>query len=162
MAVFKIDMSQEIPKKELNALKKSGLMLNPILRIGKNGVNDNVIGEIEKVIKKRKLIKVKTLRAFSDVCDVDEAILKITEKTGCTLVSKTGFNFVLYKNASSDIKKEASKITSKKPDFSDSKVNPRQGNIKTFKDYQNNPSRGKKPYRSTKSKNFGQYNKNRR
>jgi RNA-binding protein len=155
-------MHPEIPKKELNNLKKAGIILEPTLRIGKNGVNDNVINEVEKLIKKRKLIKIKTLRAFSDCYDVDDAINKIVEKTNSILVSKTGFNFVLYKNISTDVKKEVGKVVSKKYDIrkdKKSKLSKKDVDYSKNNDFSNSKFFKGKKRKSVKSKNFGQYYK---
>ena len=51
---------------DINRLKKEAKILEPILRIGKNGMNDSIILEIEKLLKKRKLIKIKVLNNCSD------------------------------------------------------------------------------------------------
>ena len=44
--------------------RELGTGLDPIIRIGKSGLSDQVIDEIKKHIKKRNLIKVKILKAY--------------------------------------------------------------------------------------------------
>lgn len=46
--------------------------LKPILQIGKQGINKNVLEEIKKHLKKRKCIKIKCLRYFLDAVETDK------------------------------------------------------------------------------------------
>jgi len=78
-------------------LKKQAKALQAIVRIGKNGITDNLIEEIKKIIKLRKLVKVKFLPSFSDEQDRHEAAKEIAEKTESLLVQVIGNNIVLYK-----------------------------------------------------------------
>jgi len=45
-------------------LKEKAKTLEPVIRIGKNGLTESTIKEIKKQLNKKKLIKVKLLRAF--------------------------------------------------------------------------------------------------
>lgn len=79
----------------MKELKQKAKTLEPVIRIGKNGVNDNVHQEIKKLLKKRKLIKIKILNN----CPIDkqELIAEIIDKSGSTLVSKIGNVFSIYR-----------------------------------------------------------------
>ncbi|MBD3204383.1 RNA-binding protein [Candidatus Woesearchaeota archaeon] len=84
-------------KKKLKELKSRSNLLEPIIRIGKNGLSENVISEIKKLLKKRKFIKIKILNN----CPADnypELISQTIDKTGATLIKKTGHTFVLWKS----------------------------------------------------------------
>ena len=88
---------------DINKLKKDAKTLDPILRIGKNGMNDNIILEVEKLLKKRKLIKIKVLNNCSD--DKEEIFKTILEKTKSTLVTKIGGTVTIYRYSSKSTKK---------------------------------------------------------
>lgn len=84
-------------REDIKKLRKKAVNLEPLVRLGKKGINDSIMEEIKKMLKKRKLIKIKLLRNFVEQFDVHETIEDILKKTGSVLVSKTGFVFVLYK-----------------------------------------------------------------
>lgn len=80
------------------------------VQIGKQGLGDNVLEEIKKHLKKRKLIKIKCLRYFLDAYTQKEAEttsltnaqkMKVVAKTletqlNCQVISITGFTIVLW------------------------------------------------------------------
>lgn len=90
-------MDDKMDSKEINALKKKAVNLDPVLRIGKNGLNESVLSEINKMLNKRGLIKIKALKSFAMSFDLDETIDKIVKFTNSQLISKKGFVIVLYK-----------------------------------------------------------------
>lgn len=79
-------------KKEL---KNKGKLLEPIIRIGKNGLKDSVIDEINKHLKKRKLIKIKFLKSFIKGEDRKRIAQEIATKTNSVLIDQVGFVAVL-------------------------------------------------------------------
>ncbi|NTV24160.1 MAG: YhbY family RNA-binding protein [Nanoarchaeota archaeon] len=81
---------------DISELKQKANLLDPVLRIGKNGMNDSIYQEIDKLLRKRKLIKIKLLNN-SPVEDVDELIITVVEKTNSVLVSKVGNVFTIYR-----------------------------------------------------------------
>ena len=86
---------------DLNLLKKRSKTLEPLLRIGKKGMTENVFIEIEKLLKKRDLVKIKILNN----CPVDNkgALIDfIVEKSKSTLVEKVGNIFTIYRRKSSN------------------------------------------------------------
>ncbi len=68
--------------------------LKPVLRIGKNGVTENIINDIKILVKKKKIVKIKVLRSalnsetMKDIADkiVEEANLKIVQLRGHSVV----------------------------------------------------------------------------
>ena len=72
-------------------------LLEPIIRIGKSGLTAGVVEEIKKQLKKRKLIKIKFLRAALEKKDRKKLAKEIAEKTGAELVQQVGFVVVLQK-----------------------------------------------------------------
>ncbi|MFH0875006.1 MAG: YhbY family RNA-binding protein [archaeon] len=83
-------------KQKLKELKEKALAIEPVIRIGKNGLNNNMVAEIEKLIKKRKLIKIKILNNCPDEnkTGIIDAIL---EKINAELIEKRGNVFAIYR-----------------------------------------------------------------
>lgn len=79
-----------------NKLKAKAL--EPVIRIGKNGLTENTIKEIKKQLNKKKLIKVKLLRAFISDKNKKEVAKEIAQKTNSQLIDLVGFVIVLYKD----------------------------------------------------------------
>ena len=78
-------------------LRKKAKNLEPILRIGKNKLTENVIKELNKLLEKRHLIKVRLLK-----CPIKENkkefINEILSKTNSELIEVVGNVIVLYRN----------------------------------------------------------------
>ena len=79
-------------------LKEKAKTLEPVIRIGKNGLTESTIKEIKKQLNKKKLIKVKLLRAFISDKNKKEVAKEIAEKTSSQLIYIVGFVVVLYKD----------------------------------------------------------------
>ncbi len=82
--------------KNKELLEKTNL-LKPVLRIGKNGLTENVIKELKNQLKKKKLIKVKLLKSFIEGKDKKKIAKEIANKTNSKLIQQIGFVVVLYK-----------------------------------------------------------------
>ena len=72
--------------------------LEPIVKIGKNGLTENVINDIKTHLKNRNLIKVKLLRTFIQGKDKKEIAKDIANKTNSKVIQQVGFVVVLIKN----------------------------------------------------------------
>ena len=81
---------------ELKKLKSEARNLDPIIRLGKRGLTDSSINQIYLLLKKRRLVKVRFLQAFSEGADKDDAIKALAERTGAEVVSRIGSIVVLY------------------------------------------------------------------
>ena len=82
---------------ELIKLKSQAKNLEPVVRIGKKGLNENVFSEVEKLLKKRKLIKIKILNNCP--LDKNEVIEKIIEKSDAEHISKIGNTFSIFRQS---------------------------------------------------------------
>ena len=68
--------------------------LKPVIRIGKNGVTENIINDVKNLVKKKKIVKIKVLRSalnsetMKDIADkiVKEANLRIVQIRGHSVV----------------------------------------------------------------------------
>ncbi len=86
-----------INKDKLDELKKESNLMQPIVRIGKNGLNENALKEIQVLLKKRRHIKIKALSNSLQNNSIDDMISKIVDECKCTLVNKIGLTFTIYK-----------------------------------------------------------------
>lgn len=78
-------------------LKAKAKTLEPVIRIGKNGITENVLEHIKLMLKKRKLIKIKMLKAFVDANNKKMVAKKLAEDTNAELIEQVGFVIVLHK-----------------------------------------------------------------
>ncbi|MBR9690457.1 RNA-binding protein [Candidatus Woesearchaeota archaeon] len=81
----------------LKELKKKGRLLKPIINIGKKGVTDELIIEIKKALKNKKLIKIKLNKSALEEKDKNDILDEIIKKTDAYIISFVGFNAVLHK-----------------------------------------------------------------
>ena len=89
---------QRLSRSEILSRSKA---LRPIVQIGKNGLSEGSLEEIQKHLKKRNLIKVKCLRysinpELDAKTQLDEMAARISKKTAAEIISITGFAMVFY------------------------------------------------------------------
>ncbi len=80
-----------------NKLKEKAKTLEPVIRIGKNGLTESTIKEIKKQLNKKKLIKVKLLRSFINDKNKKQVAKDIAQETNSRIIDLVGFVVVLYK-----------------------------------------------------------------
>jgi len=78
-------------------LKSKAKSLEPILRIGKNGLSESMVKEINSILRQRKLIKIKLLKGAVEGKDKKELAGEIAEKTGSEIIEAVGSVVVVYK-----------------------------------------------------------------
>jgi len=69
----------------------------PTIWIGKGGVSEELLKEIEKQLEKRKTIKIKILESALEGDEAEQIASRIAEQTEASLVEVRGHTFVLYK-----------------------------------------------------------------
>ena len=106
----------QLSSKERAFLRKLTHNLDPIVRIGKDGIDENVINSIAEVVKKRELIKVKILQNSSVKFDREMGD-EIARGTKSIFVDKIGNILIFFKPK---YKKDA-KITPEFNEFKKSK-----------------------------------------
>jgi RNA-binding protein len=84
-------------KERLYQLKSEANQISPILNIGKNGVTDTLIEELNKQIKANRLVKVRVLKSAEEGKDVKAIADEIAEATRSTLIEVRGRTVVLYR-----------------------------------------------------------------
>lgn len=78
-------------------LRKKAKLLKPAVWIGKSGITESVIEEINKQVKKKRLIKVKLLNSYVKERNKKEAAREIAERSNTTIMDQVGFVVVLSK-----------------------------------------------------------------
>ncbi|WP_099158572.1 ribosome assembly RNA-binding protein YhbY [Virgibacillus ndiopensis] len=83
--------------KQKRFLRSEAHHLKPIFQVGKTGVNENMIEQINEALEKRELIKVSILQNCLE--DKDDVAVQIAEGTKAEVVQIIGNNIVLYKES---------------------------------------------------------------
>jgi len=78
-------------------LRAKAKLLEPLIRIGKNGLSDGAVKEIKNTLTKKRMIKIKLLGAFCSGKDRKELANEIAEKTNSVLIEAVGNIVVLHK-----------------------------------------------------------------
>ena len=76
--------------------------IDPILQIGKSGINDNLIKQVDDALEARELIKLTVLETSPDTAL--NIGTELAEKTTCTLVQVMGRKITLYRKRKKDSK----------------------------------------------------------
>ncbi len=71
--------------------------MQPIFQIGKNGVSDNTIKQIEDALEARELIKISVLETSGE--DVREVAHEIARRVSAEVIQVIGSKFVLYRKS---------------------------------------------------------------
>ncbi len=83
--------------KQKRFLRSKAHHLTPIFQVGKGGVNENMIRQIDDALEARELLKVSVLQN----CEMDRREVSeiLIEGTGAELVQIIGNTIVLYKES---------------------------------------------------------------
>lgn len=84
-------------KDKLYQLRSEANQISPVLNIGKNGVTDTLIEELNKQIKANRLVKVRVLKSAEEGKDLKVIAEEIAEATRSTLIEVRGRTIVLYR-----------------------------------------------------------------
>lgn len=90
--------------KQRSYLKSMANTMDPIFQVGKGGVTENFIKQIEDALEARELIKVKVLN--NSLLDATEVASQIAEEIDAEFVQSIGNKFVLYKESKENKKIE--------------------------------------------------------
>lgn len=86
----------ELTNKERNFLRKLAFNLDPVVRIGKEGLSETVLESIRQAIDKQELIKVKILNNSSEIASY-ELEEKICNSVKCVAVYRIGHTMIFFK-----------------------------------------------------------------
>ncbi|MBN2567396.1 YhbY family RNA-binding protein [Candidatus Woesearchaeota archaeon] len=81
----------------LAELRGRAQALAPAMQVGKNGVTPNVVADLKRHLKRRRLVKVRLLKGFIEGRDRFAEAQAIAQATESTLIQVVGFSVVLYK-----------------------------------------------------------------
>lgn len=83
--------------KQKRFLRAKAHHLQPIFQVGKGGVNENMVKQIDDALEARELIKVSVLKNCE--LDKEEVAERLAEGTGAEIVQIIGHTIVLYKES---------------------------------------------------------------
>ncbi|GGE74780.1 ribosome assembly RNA-binding protein YhbY [Priestia taiwanensis] len=83
--------------KQKRFLRAKAHHLSPIFQVGKGGVNDNMLTQIEDTLERRELMKVSILQNCEE--DRYDVANSLARGTGAELVQVIGHTIVLYKES---------------------------------------------------------------
>ena len=83
--------------KQKRYLRSLAHNIDPIFQIGKAGINDNMISQIDETLENRELIKIHILQNNFD--DKNELANELSQATKSELVQVIGSMIVLYKES---------------------------------------------------------------
>lgn len=85
----------ELRGKQKRFLRALGVNMDPILTIGKDGINENTIVQADGALRARELIKGRVLQTSPE--EPSAVAEEIAERTRAALVQVVGRNFLLYR-----------------------------------------------------------------
>lgn len=90
--------------KQRSYLKSIAHNLDPLFQLGKSGLSENFIKQVEEALETKELIKIKILQN----CDLDpkETAITIVEELDAEFVQSIGSKFVIYKESKKNKKIE--------------------------------------------------------
>lgn len=86
-----------ITGKQRSYLKSLANTMNPLLQVGKNGINENVINQLNELLEAKELIKITVLK--NSPVEVEEIVEEILEGTNSEFVQAIGNKLVIYKES---------------------------------------------------------------
>lgn len=84
-----------LTSKQRSFLRAIGNRLEPIVLIGKSGITENLILQLDEALTARELVKGRTLPHLE--LNVKNITAELAEKTGADIVQTIGCNFLLYR-----------------------------------------------------------------
>lgn len=87
-----------LENKQRKILRKEAHHLDSVFQIGKNGISEEVIAQIDNVLEKRELIKVNILQNSDE--ELNEAANKVAQALRAEVVQTIGRVMVLYRESS--------------------------------------------------------------
>ncbi len=85
----------ELTSKQRAFLKKEAHSLEPVVRIGKDGLSENIVKSLLDAIDSRELVKVKILQ--NSDAEKRETAHELALRSGCELVAIIGRILIYYK-----------------------------------------------------------------
>ncbi len=77
-------------KMKLSELRAQANLLEPVIRIGKKGLNENIFREIAKHLRKKKIIKIKFLKSSFSNDEKESMVRQIESRTNSKALTQIG------------------------------------------------------------------------
>lgn len=90
-----------INSKQRKHLKSLANTIEPKIIIGKNGITENLLIQIEETLEANELVKIKILK--NNLFDDKDTVQEILEKLNAEFVSHMGSKFVIYRQSEDKI-----------------------------------------------------------
>ena len=87
--------------KERSYLKSLAHNMDPLIQLGKDGINEGFLNQVDKLLEDHELVKIKVLQ--NAPVEVDEIV---EEKTGAEFVQKIGKKLTIYRESKENKKIE--------------------------------------------------------
>lgn len=88
-------------------LKSMANTIDPIFQLGKNGITESFIKQVEDALEAREILKIKVLN--NSLLDATDVANQIAEEIDAEFVQSIGSKFVLYKESKENKKIELPK-----------------------------------------------------
>jgi RNA-binding protein len=86
-----------ITGKQRSYLKGIANNIDPIFQLGKNGLTDNFIRQVDDALKAREIVKINVLK--NSMLDPSEVASQLSEELNAEFVQSIGRKFVLYRQS---------------------------------------------------------------
>ncbi|MGI5948834.1 ribosome assembly RNA-binding protein YhbY [Peptoniphilus sp.] len=83
--------------KQRSFLKGLANTRNPLIQVGKDGVNEGFLTQLDKLLEDHELVKIKVLQ--NSPVDVEEIVDEIMEKTNAEFVQMIGSKLTIYRES---------------------------------------------------------------
>lgn len=83
--------------KQRSYLRSLGNTIEPIVLIGKEGISEGIINQVNEALEARELLKASVLK--NSLLDAKEACIEICAATGADPVQVIGNKFIIYRKS---------------------------------------------------------------
>jgi RNA-binding protein len=87
-----------LTSKQRAYLRKIGHQMDPIIQIGKSGVTEPVIRQVDEALEARELIKARVLQSCTD--SIESIAEQLVKATGAEVVQSIGNILLFYRRSS--------------------------------------------------------------
>ncbi|WIV10617.1 ribosome assembly RNA-binding protein YhbY [Proteiniborus sp. MB09-C3] len=93
-----------ISGKQRSYLKALANKIEPIFQVGKNGLTESLIKQLDEALEAREIIKINVLN--NSLLEAKEVALEVSEKLAAEYVQSIGNKFVIYRESKENKKIE--------------------------------------------------------
>ncbi|MFR8505832.1 MAG: ribosome assembly RNA-binding protein YhbY [Peptoniphilus sp.] len=90
--------------KERSYLKSLAHNMDPLIQLGKDGINQGFLSQIDKLLEDHEIVKINVLQ--NAPVEVDEIVDDILDATGAEFVQKIGKKLTIYRESKENKKIE--------------------------------------------------------